>query len=1056
MLSKLFSSNSNKKTVTASGAEVDNNELLSVYNALDRVQAMIQFLPDGTILEANENFCATLGYHKSEIIGKHHRLFVEPSLANSAEYSEFWNKINRGEFVSGEFKRISKDGSDIWIQASYNPMFNDEGKLYKVVKFATNITEQKRRDADSQSQLDAISKSQAVIHFNLDGTIVDANDNFCQTIGYQLSEIKGKHHRMFVDPQFASSAEYQQFWQRLGQGEFESGEFKRVHRSGTDIWLQASYNPIFDANGRPYKIVKYASNITEQKRKNIEFEGQLDAISKSQAVIEFELDGTIITANENFCGAMGYELHEIQGKHHSMFAEEQLKNSPEYHQFWQSLGRGEFQSGEYKRIGKNGKEVWINATYNPIFDLEGKPFKVVKFATDVTAEKLRNADYQGQLEAVGKSQAVIEFELDGTIIAANDNFCKTMGYELSEIQGKHHSMFAAPGVAQSAEYRQFWANLNNGEHSSGEFKRIGKGGREVWIQATYNPIFDLNGKPFKVVKYASDITSEVASREEFERLSLVANETDNSVVITDVNGLTVYVNPGFTKLTGFTREEVVGKKPGDVLQGPETDPDTKMQIRKALDAKQPIYVEILNYAKDGTKYWISLAINPVLDDMGNVKQFVSIQANVTETKLKALEFTYKLDAISRANLVCEFDSQGYLEECNELFVSAMGFASMVDAKRTHWQSLLHEDFVRGPEYQRFAGNMSKGDFVSDDFKFKHTRGYSAWFNGSFNPIKNTSGDVTKIVFFGSDVTARKEGTNQLAVALQVLENGDLTGRVEGDFGTELNLVRDSLNASMQHLQETIDSILQLADQVNHGTQEIASGNNQLNDRTIQQASSLEETAASMEEMTSTIKQSAENAGQVAQTVGKTNELAKAGQTVVKNTVNAMHEISTSSKKIADITSTIDEIAFQTNLLALNAAVEAARAGEHGKGFAVVASEVRNLAQRSATSAKEINSLIGDSIGKVEIGVKTAGESGDTLEKIVSAVLDVSSQVKDIMEASKQQEAGISQINAAISQMESMTQENAALVEEAASASQMMQDQVGEMRSDLSFFKIGEQ
>lgn len=177
---------------------------------------------------------------------------------------------------------------------------------------------------------------------------------------------------------------------------------------------------------------------------------------------------------------------------------------------------------------------------------------------------------------------------------------------------------------------------------------------------------------------------------------------------------------------------------------------------------------------------------------------------------------------------------------------------------------------------------------------------------------------------------------------------------------------------------------------------------------------------------------------------------------MKNTVDAMQEISSASKKIANITSAIDEIAFQTNLLALNAAVEAARAREHGKGFAVAASKVRNLAQRSATQAKEINALRSDSLTKVELGVTTAGASGETLQEIVDAVMDVSDQMQDIMEAARQQEERISQINAAIAQMESMTQENAALFEESASASQMMLNQVTQMRTDLSFFKIDEE
>lgn len=1053
MLSNLIARLSGGDTSGQSQNEV--KELGAIYNAIDRVQAMIQFTPDGTILDANDNFCAAMGYQKVEIVGQHHSMFVEPSFSSSNEYKAMWQTINRGEYLAGDFKRINKNGDEVWIQASYNPMFDQDGKLYKVIKFATDVTAQKLRDADFQSQLQAIGKSQAVIQFELDGTIISANENFCQAMGYQLSEIQGQHHRIFAPKELANSSEYKDFWTRLGRGEFESGEFKRIAKDGTEVWIQATYNPIFDSNGKPFKVVKYATDITAQKRQNIEYEGQLAAIGKSQAVIEFELDGTIITANDNFCNAMGYSLSEIQRQHHSMFAEETLKNSREYSEFWQKLGQGQFQSGEYKRIGKNGKEIWIQATYNPIYDPDGKPFKVVKFATDVTREKLKNADYIGQLQAVGKSQAVIEFELDGTIITANDNFCRAMGYSLSEIQGKHHSMFAEPALAASSEYQEFWKGLNRGEFSTGEYKRLGKGGREVWIQATYNPILDLNGNPFKVVKYATDITAEVKKRAEFENLSLVSNETDNSVVITDKDGLTEYVNKGFTKLTGYTLEDIQGKKPGELLQGPETDPETKLAIRRALDEGKPIYVEILNYAKNGHKYWISLAINPVFDDKGKIKKYVSIQANVTDTKLKSLEFTYKLDAISRANLVAEFSVSGELEECNPLFLSALGMRTREEAKRHNWGTLLHSDFTGSANYSAFSSQLASGQFVADDFKFKTQSGEVCWVNGSFNPIKDTSGKITKMVLFGTDVTGRKQGTDRLASALEELERGDLTARVSGDFGEELNLVRDSLNTSLQHLQETVNSILDLADQIRHGTSDIASGNTQLNDRTIQQASSLEETAASMEEMTATIKQSTDNASKASKSVSTTKDLAQTGQSVVKNTVDAMQEISSSSKKIADITSAIDEIAFQTNLLALNAAVEAARAGEHGKGFAVVASEVRNLAQRSATSAKEINALISDSLTKVELGVKTASASGETLQEIVDAVMDVSSQMVDIMEAAQQQQDGISQINSAITQMETMTQENAALVEESASASQMMLNQVTQMRTDLSFFKIQE-
>jgi len=239
----------------------------------------------------------------------------------------------------------------------------------------------------------------------------------------------------------------------------------------------------------------------------------LAALSKSQAIIEFGLDGTILGANENFLNLVGYRLDEIVGQHHRMFVEPSYAQSEDYAEFWRRLGRGEFNSGEYKELGKGGKEVWIEASYSPVLDRAGKPVKVVKIAADVTARRLAAADAQSQLAAIGRAQAVIEFNLDGTIITANDNFCQAMGYGLDEIKGRHHRMFVDPAYAQSAEYRDFWETLRRGEGMAAEFRRIGKGGKEVWIQASYTPIFDPSGKPYKVVKYATDATDASARKE---------------------------------------------------------------------------------------------------------------------------------------------------------------------------------------------------------------------------------------------------------------------------------------------------------------------------------------------------------------------------------------------------------------------------------------------------------------------------------------------------------------------------------------------------------------
>jgi methyl-accepting chemotaxis protein len=317
---------------------------------------------------------------------------------------------------------------------------------------------------------------------------------------------------MFVLPAMRDGAEYRAFWANLNRGEFQAAEYKRIAKGGREIWIQASYNPIFDRHGKPCKVIKFATDVSAQKIRSMEDAGRIAAIGRAQAVIEFNLDGTIITANDIFLGAVGYTLAEIQGKHHSMFVAPGERESRAYQEFWASLNRGEFQSAEYKRFGKGGKEVWILASYNPILDDTGKPFKVVKFASDISAQKLKAADFAGQIEAIGKSQAVIEFDMDGKVLIANQNFLDALGYSLAEIQGKHHRMFVLAEHGRSEAHREFWASLNRGEFKSGEYQRFGKGGREVWIQASYNPIRDLNGMPYKVVKYAADITAQVVAR----------------------------------------------------------------------------------------------------------------------------------------------------------------------------------------------------------------------------------------------------------------------------------------------------------------------------------------------------------------------------------------------------------------------------------------------------------------------------------------------------------------------------------------------------------------
>jgi methyl-accepting chemotaxis protein len=790
---------------------IDDQELqykTGVLNGLDRSQAIISFTPDGIVEDANDNFLKATGYKKEEIVGQHHRLFVTTEYGISDEYKHFWAQLKSGERSSGEFCRVAKSGDKIWIQASYNPIYDKLGNIVRVVKFATDITEQKRKNANYEGQINAIGKSLAVIEFDLEGNILFANENFCNTTGYLLSEIKGQHHSIFVEPNYKMSPEYAAFWRDLKKGEYKSGEFKRLKKDGSDLWIQASYNPIFDELGQPIKVVKYASDVTEQKVQNAFNLGQINAIDKSQAVIEFDVHGNILTANDNFLATVGYGLDEIQGKHHRIFVTEDERESEKYRSFWEKLAQGQFYSGEFHRVAKDGSDIWIQATYNPILDINGKPTKVVKYASNITDQKIKNAYYEGQLEAIGKSQAVIEFNMDGIVQSANDNFLKTVGYTIEEIKGKHHSMFVESSYRASHEYAAFWESLREGNFETGEFKRIGKNGSEIFIQATYNPILDHNGKPFRVVKFATD------------------------------------------------------------------------------------------------------------------------------------------------------------------------------------------------------------------------------------------------------VTGRTEAVAEIKDVMMRLTQGDLTAHIDHGLQGEFASLGESINQFIDEMRNTITNINEAVETINVASSEIATGNADLSSRTEQQASSLEETASSMEELTGTVKLNAENAEQANGLASQASKIATEGGEVIADVVKTMTLINDSAQEISDIIGVIDGIAFQTNILALNAAVEAARAGEQGRGFAVVASEVRSLAQRSAEAAKDIKELISDSVSKIASGNQLVVRSGDTMSEVVTAIKRVNDIMSEIAAASSEQAAGIEEVGKAVVQMDEMTQQNAALVEEAAAAADSLKQQSLQLSERVAVFEVG--
>lgn len=268
--------------------------------------------------------------------------------------------------------------------------------------------------------------------------------------------------------------------------------------------------------------------------KTLETSCVLDALHASQAIIEFELDGTVITANDNFLTTMGYELAQITGKHHRVFMHPADAARKDYDTFWNTLRGGQYVSAMYRRMTKDNQEIWLQASYNPVLDAKGVPYKVVKIATDVTDQQLEIAANKSQVNAIRRAQAVIEFDLEGKILWANDNFTKVIGYPLEEIRGKHHRMFVNPEVHQSPDYQTFWSTLNRGEFVADQFARIKKDGSVIWLQATYNPILDPAGKPVKVIKYASDITTQKNLQHSLTQLLTEATDVMSAIARGDL------------------------------------------------------------------------------------------------------------------------------------------------------------------------------------------------------------------------------------------------------------------------------------------------------------------------------------------------------------------------------------------------------------------------------------------------------------------------------------------------------------------------------------------
>lgn len=554
----------------------------------------------------------------------------------------------------------------------------------------------------------AIDTAWASIEFEPDGTIIGANDNFINAMGYEGEhEIEGEHHRIFCEADYIRTNEYRKFWDDLADGKFLTGEFRRLSKQGKGVWLNASYTPIRDDEGKVFKVIKIAADISEMVAARNQATTIKAAVDTGWASIEFEPNGIIIGANENFVHTLGYNSsEEMVGNHHRMFCEDEYANSKEYKQFWADLANGIIQSGEFKRITKTGDDVWINASYSPVKNDEGKVIKVIKIAADVT--KMVEARNQAAAiqSAVNTGWAFIEFKPDGTIIEANDNFVRTMGYSSNnDLAGNHHRMFCEPEYTNSAEYKNFWRDLGEGNVRSGEFKRVSKTGEDIWINASYTPIKNEDGNVFKVIKIAADISdvklpvlevnSVLQSIAEGDLTKDVTIQSDGyvkemsdavSTAVGNLNGLLQSINE-LANLVAASSEEMTTKSEemkgntgemssaiqqmaeGAQDQSQQVDAISKLLNDVVLSAKEVAgQASMINKAaEDGTKSALegTETIKSVVNSMNEIKDSAEVSSGSINT------LTKRSEEIARTlNVITDIASQTNLLALNAAIEAA--------------------------------------------------------------------------------------------------------------------------------------------------------------------------------------------------------------------------------------------------------------------------------------------------------------------------------------------------------------------------------------------------
>ncbi|MBH24960.1 MAG: hypothetical protein CMH57_10995 [Myxococcales bacterium] len=685
--------------------------------------------------------------------------------------------------------------------------------------------------------------------------------------------------------------------------------------------------------------------------------------------------------------------------------------------------------------------IWMKLNIYGLYDTAGVYQGPALTWEDITEEVAREEEREqltNQLDALYRNQAVIEFEPDGTIVTANDNFLSVLGYTLEEIQGRHHRMFVEPEHTNSAAYQTFWRELGAGRTKADLFKRVGRGGREIWIQASYNPVTNSSGEVTRVIKFALDMTEKVlaeraAEAEHKANMARMRSLIENSplgVMTCDIHDefRINYANPAVFNVLNTFRDhlpirpdEVVGKSIDIFHKRPEhqrrllSDPANLPCETRLTMGDEVVALTVYALYDDSGKYTgPAVAWELVTEEARQEKRDQALKRSVARLQ-------ESLQALSHGDLNAHID-EAFTEEMEQTRQDVNNIVSVL------------QRFMRG--FQELTRSHQNGRLSE--------RASTQGLEGGFADLMSQVNDMLDAIL---------QPVRELQGSLSSLSDGDLTRLITTTYQNDHALLTEAYNVSVKSLGGVIGEVRGSVGQISTASQEISSASQQVSEGASAQAAAIEEISAQMTDLTNKTRRNADDAGKANVLVEQAHSHASRGDVEMQKMLSAMNDINDASENISNIIKVIDDIAFQTNLLALNAAVEAARAGVHGKGFAVVAEEVRNLAARSAKAAKETTDLIKGSTQKVHQGTSIAHNTAEALSAIVESVTEVSSLIGRIADASGEQAEGIGQVHLGLEQINQVTQSNTAGAEQGAAAARQLFEQVGTLKRKLEHFKL---